>query len=72
VQWKHFGPDDTTWKMEDAMRHAYPILFTFVHTYHVDRYNIVGDDSFKGEGIVTPYFPQSVNITIWAKELWKT
>jgi hypothetical protein len=32
VQWKHFGPDEATWEMEDAMRHAYPFLFTSVHT----------------------------------------
>ena len=37
VQWEHFGPDEVTWEMEDAMRHAYPILFTLVHTCHVDR-----------------------------------
>jgi hypothetical protein len=37
VQWKHFGPDEATWEMEDAMRQAYPILFTPVHTCHVDR-----------------------------------
>jgi hypothetical protein len=28
VQWKHFGPDEATWEMEDAMKHAYPFLFT--------------------------------------------
>jgi hypothetical protein len=37
VQWKHFGPDDATWEMEDAMRQAYPILFTPIYTCHVDR-----------------------------------
>jgi hypothetical protein len=37
VEWKHFGPDEAKWKMEDVMRQAYPILFTYVHTYHVDR-----------------------------------
>jgi hypothetical protein len=37
VQWKHFGPDEATWEMEDAMKHAYPILFTSVHTHHIDR-----------------------------------
>jgi hypothetical protein len=37
VQWKHFGPDEATWEMEDAMKQAYPILFTSVHTRHVDR-----------------------------------
>jgi hypothetical protein len=37
VQWKHFGPDEATWKMEDAMREAYPILFTSVHAIHVSR-----------------------------------
>jgi hypothetical protein len=26
--------------MEDAMKHAYPILFTSVHTCHIGRYNI--------------------------------
>jgi hypothetical protein len=37
VQWKHFVPDEATWEMEDAMRHAYPILFTSVHAIHVSR-----------------------------------
>jgi hypothetical protein len=37
VQWRHFGPDEATWEMEDAMRQAYPILFTSVHACHVDR-----------------------------------
>jgi hypothetical protein len=37
VQLKHFGPDEATWEMEDAMKQAYPILFTSVHTCHVDR-----------------------------------
>jgi hypothetical protein len=32
VQWKHFGPNEATWEMEDAMRQAYPFLFTSVHT----------------------------------------
>jgi hypothetical protein len=32
VQWKHFGPDEATWEIEDAMKHAYLILFTYVHT----------------------------------------
>ena len=34
VQWKHFGPDEATWEMEDAMRQAYPIFFTSVHAIH--------------------------------------
>jgi hypothetical protein len=37
VQWRHFGPDEATWEMEDAMRRAYMILFTSVHACHVDR-----------------------------------
>jgi hypothetical protein len=37
VQWKHFGLDEAMWEMEDAMRQAYLILFTSVHTYHVYR-----------------------------------
>jgi hypothetical protein len=35
VQWKHFGLDEDTWEMEDAMRHAYSFLFTSVHTKHI-------------------------------------
>jgi hypothetical protein len=34
VQCKHLGPYEVTWEMEDAMKHAYPFLFTFVHKYH--------------------------------------
>ena len=26
VQWKHFGPDEATWELEDAMKEAYPFL----------------------------------------------
>jgi hypothetical protein len=37
VQWKYFGPNEATWEMEDAMRHAYLMLFTPIHTYHVDK-----------------------------------
>jgi hypothetical protein len=37
VQWKHFGLDEATWEMEGAMKHAYMILFTSVHTRHIDR-----------------------------------
>jgi len=27
VQWKHLGPKEATWEMEDNMRKAYPELF---------------------------------------------
>jgi hypothetical protein len=27
VQWKHFGVDEATWELDDAMRMAYPFLF---------------------------------------------
>ena len=37
VKWKHFGPDEATWEMEDAMKLAYPILFTSVHAILVNR-----------------------------------
>ena len=37
VQWKHFGPDEAMWEMEDAMRQTYLIFFTPVYTYHIDR-----------------------------------
>jgi hypothetical protein len=29
VQWKHFGPDEALWEMEDAMKQAYLIFFHF-------------------------------------------
>jgi hypothetical protein len=32
-----FCPDEATWEMEDAMKQAYPILFTSAHTHHIDR-----------------------------------
>jgi hypothetical protein len=39
VQWKHFGPDEATWKMEDAMKQAYPIffLFLYIHVILINR-----------------------------------
>jgi hypothetical protein len=37
VKWKHFGLDEATWEMEDAIKQAYPFLFTFVHTEHIHR-----------------------------------
>ena len=37
VQWKHFGPNEATWEMEDAMKQAYLILFTSIHTRDIDR-----------------------------------
>ena len=27
VQWKHFGPDEATWEMDDAMRQAYLCIY---------------------------------------------
>jgi hypothetical protein len=56
VQWKHFGPDEATWEMEDAMKHAYPFLFTFTYRAH-RQVEHRGRCSFKGEGIVIPMFP---------------
>ena len=29
VQWDHYGPKEATWDLEDAMRLAYPFLFSF-------------------------------------------
>jgi hypothetical protein len=43
-------------------------IFAYLCIYR----NIKDDVPFKGEGIVTPCFPQFVNITILAKRLWKT
>jgi hypothetical protein len=37
VQWRHFVLNEATWEMEDAMKQAYAILFTSVHTFHDDR-----------------------------------
>ena len=27
VQWEHYGPEEATWELEDAMRLAHPFLF---------------------------------------------
>ena len=27
VQWEHFGPEEATWELEDAMQLAHPFLF---------------------------------------------
>ena len=27
VQWEHYGHEEATWELEDAMRLAHPILF---------------------------------------------
>ena len=27
VQWKHYGPEEATWELEEAMRLAHPFLF---------------------------------------------
>jgi hypothetical protein len=35
VQWKHFGADEATWELEDAMRMAYPFLFLYKFVYMV-------------------------------------
>jgi hypothetical protein len=51
VQWKHFGIDEATWELEDAMKHAYPFLFTSPHTNHIGRYNIEGDVPLRGRGL---------------------
>jgi hypothetical protein len=48
VQWKHFGPDEATWEMEDVMKHAYLILFTSIHAGHVDILNIKEDGPLRG------------------------
>jgi hypothetical protein len=37
MQWKHFGPYEAMWGLEDAMRHAYPFMFASVYIEHVDR-----------------------------------
>jgi hypothetical protein len=35
VQWKHFGVDEATWELEDAMRLAYPFFFLYNCIYMV-------------------------------------
>ncbi len=37
VQWKHFGAGEATWELEDAMRKAYPFLFTIINSIFVCR-----------------------------------
>ena len=49
MQWRHFGPDEATWEMEDAMKEAYPILFTSVHTHNIDREDIEDDVPLTGK-----------------------
>jgi hypothetical protein len=51
VQWKHFGPDEATWEIEDAMKQAYSILFTSVHTKHFEKKNFEEDVSLGGTGL---------------------
>ena len=29
VQWKHYGPNEATWELEDSMRVAHPFFFNF-------------------------------------------
>ena len=31
VQWEHYGPEEATWELEDAMQLAHPFLFNFVN-----------------------------------------
>ena len=63
VQWKHYGSDEATWEMEDAMRLTHPFLFNSVE--HRGRYKFRIFVQFckalrtvllKGEGNVTPQF----------------
>ena len=30
VQWEHYGPEEATWELEDAMQLAHPFLFNSV------------------------------------------
>jgi hypothetical protein len=39
------------WEMEDAMRQAYPFLFTSAYTKHIDRENIEDDILLRGRGL---------------------
>jgi hypothetical protein len=56
VQWKKFGPDEATWEMEDAMKHAYH-FFVYCCTYRAHwKVEHRGRCYFKGEGIVIPFF----------------
>jgi hypothetical protein len=43
-----FCPRWAMWEMEDAMKHAYMIFFTYVHTRCIDRYNIKDDVPIRG------------------------
>ena len=33
VQWEHYGPEEATWQLEDAMRLVHPFLFNSVEHY---------------------------------------
>jgi hypothetical protein len=57
VQWKHIGPNEATWEMEDDMKQAYPCLFNFVHTEHINKYNIEDNVPLMGSRLQYPLFP---------------
>ena len=71
MQWRHFGLDEATWEMEDAMRQAYPILFNFVHTIDVKDKNIEDDVPLRGRELQHPVSLVCKN-NYTGQELWKT
>jgi hypothetical protein len=50
VQWKHFGVDEATWDMEDAMRLAYPFFLLYNCKKH-GVLNTKDNVSLRGRGI---------------------
>jgi hypothetical protein len=51
MQWKHFGPYEATWEMEDVMKQEMPI-FVYFCTYRVHwQVEHRGRCSFKGRGL---------------------
>ena len=61
MQWEHYGPEEATWEMEDAMRLAHPFFVQFCGTLRRYQCSILANFALrivllKGEGNVTPQF----------------
>ena len=53
VQWEHYGPEEATWELEDAMRLAHPFFFSILQSTE--------DSANEGRGefntlVLTPWY----------------
>ena len=57
MQWEHYGPEEATWELEDAMRLAHPFFVQFCKGTRTML--------LKGEGNVTPgFWPHGIKLHI--------